>query len=322
MSRACSRPLTDDVEHDIVGWPGGPAHDHDAGARLLRDPVRRPRRRPRHLASAGSTAMISWSTIASGGAGRRAARSASRARGRPLEFRLLHVLEFSEAGDIRRENVWIDLAAIQRQLPQADGVSDGAGAQPEEPHPQGPAARRGAADAGRAAARPSRRWPRRRWSRAPPPIAISRASRRCWSRRRSTSRCRRPEALFEGETAEDPVDAAAREVDARDAATMIRANEPALRADADPQRCSRASARPADAVPAAAEPAHPADRGGARRPPRFAPGRADRLAKALALVIGTEAMLAFKDVLGSPTTRRTRSARWMIRALVEAAAKA
>ena len=37
--------------------------------------------------------------------------------GRPLEFRLLHVVEFAETGDIRRENVWVDLAAIMRQLP-------------------------------------------------------------------------------------------------------------------------------------------------------------------------------------------------------------
>ncbi|MCA8893990.1 MAG: ester cyclase, partial [Amphiplicatus sp.] len=39
-------------------------------------------------------------------------------RGRPLEFRLLHVVEFASNGDIRRENVWIDMAAIMRQLPQ------------------------------------------------------------------------------------------------------------------------------------------------------------------------------------------------------------
>jgi predicted ester cyclase len=36
--------------------------------------------------------------------------------GRPLEFRLLHVIEFTPAGSIGRENVWIDLAAIQQQL--------------------------------------------------------------------------------------------------------------------------------------------------------------------------------------------------------------
>ena len=37
-------------------------------------------------------------------------------RGRPLEFRLLHVLEFTDEGEIARENVWLDLASIQRQL--------------------------------------------------------------------------------------------------------------------------------------------------------------------------------------------------------------
>ena len=45
--------------------------------------------------------------------------SASKGCGRPLEFRLLHVMEFSEQGEIRRENVWVDMAAILRQLPAA-----------------------------------------------------------------------------------------------------------------------------------------------------------------------------------------------------------
>jgi hypothetical protein len=36
--------------------------------------------------------------------------------GRPLEFRLLHVIEFSPDGAIARENVWLDLGAIQQQL--------------------------------------------------------------------------------------------------------------------------------------------------------------------------------------------------------------
>jgi hypothetical protein len=39
-------------------------------------------------------------------------------RNRPLEFRLLHVVEFTDDGAISRENVWIDLAAILAQLPQ------------------------------------------------------------------------------------------------------------------------------------------------------------------------------------------------------------
>jgi hypothetical protein len=37
-------------------------------------------------------------------------------KGRPLRFRLLHVIEFSEEGLIQRENVWIDLADIIQQL--------------------------------------------------------------------------------------------------------------------------------------------------------------------------------------------------------------
>jgi hypothetical protein len=30
----------------------------------------------------------------------------------------LHVVEFADNGDINRENVWIDFAAIHQQLPQ------------------------------------------------------------------------------------------------------------------------------------------------------------------------------------------------------------
>lgn len=40
-------------------------------------------------------------------------------QGRPLDFRLLHVVEFTETGQIQKEQVWIDLAAILQQLPQA-----------------------------------------------------------------------------------------------------------------------------------------------------------------------------------------------------------
>mgnify|MGYP003781120331 CR=1 FL=1 len=42
----------------------------------------------------------------------------SAGRGRPLEFRLLHVVEFASDGAIKRENVWVDLASIMQQLPQ------------------------------------------------------------------------------------------------------------------------------------------------------------------------------------------------------------
>jgi hypothetical protein len=39
-------------------------------------------------------------------------------RGRSLKFRILHVIEFTEAGDIQRENVWCDFTAMMQQLSQ------------------------------------------------------------------------------------------------------------------------------------------------------------------------------------------------------------
>jgi hypothetical protein len=39
-------------------------------------------------------------------------------KGRPLSFRLLHVVEFTDRGQIQREQVWLDVAAILQQLPQ------------------------------------------------------------------------------------------------------------------------------------------------------------------------------------------------------------
>lgn len=57
----------------------------------------------------------SWSTTASGAARRP---FGLEGRGRDLEFRLLHVVEFTDEGNIRRENVWVDLASIIQQLPQ------------------------------------------------------------------------------------------------------------------------------------------------------------------------------------------------------------
>ncbi len=67
--------LTADVEHDIVGWPTGPTHGPEARAASMRrcSPTCRT---ARSRARAGSMATVSWSTIPSGAAGRRAGRSA------------------------------------------------------------------------------------------------------------------------------------------------------------------------------------------------------------------------------------------------------
>ena len=107
--------LTDDVDHDVVGWPDGPCRGKDAVRpfyeTLFADLADGSVRSTRRLYGDGFMVDDSvWSGTAPGRP------FGLEGKGRPLEFRLLHVLEFDEAGDISRENVWIDLAAIQRQL--------------------------------------------------------------------------------------------------------------------------------------------------------------------------------------------------------------
>lgn len=107
--------LTDDVEHDVVGWPGGPSRGRDQARAFyeatfpdLADGKVHSLRR-----LYGDDFMVDesiWSGVAVGRP------FGIEGKGRPLEFRLLHILEFSRDGSIRRENVWLDLAAIQQQL--------------------------------------------------------------------------------------------------------------------------------------------------------------------------------------------------------------
>jgi hypothetical protein len=109
--------LTNDVEHDIVGWPSGPSHGRE-GARkfyetLFVDLADSTVRCVKRLY--GPNFMVDesiWSGRAPGKP------FGLEGRNRPLEFRLLHVMEFADSGDIKRENVWIDLASIMQQLPQ------------------------------------------------------------------------------------------------------------------------------------------------------------------------------------------------------------
>lgn len=54
---------------------------------------------------------------------------------------------------------------------------------------------------------------------------------------------------------------------------------------------------------------------------QFRPAAYDMLAQAMALVVGTEAHIAFKDVLQVDDAEARKVKRWMIRALVEAAKK-
>lgn len=107
--------LTDDVDHDIVGLPGGAVHCREDARRfyeaLFKDlseskvkPIRR---------YYGDDFMVDESLWSGRAPGKPFGLDG---RNRPLQFRLLHVLEFAGDGRIKRENVWLDFAAIMQQL--------------------------------------------------------------------------------------------------------------------------------------------------------------------------------------------------------------
>ena len=108
--------LDEDCEHDIVGWPGGPTRGREAPrgfyenlfSDLADGRVETLRR------YYGEDFLVDESLWRGRAPGRP---FGIEGRNRPLEFRLLHVVEFDDDGDMKRENVWVDLAAIQRQLP-------------------------------------------------------------------------------------------------------------------------------------------------------------------------------------------------------------
>lgn len=109
--------LTSDAEHDIVGWPTGPTRGPE-GARsfyetLFADLSDGKIETLRRLY--GEDFLVDESLWRGKAPGRP---FGLEGRGRPLEFRLLHVVEYAPDGRMKRENVWIDLAAILQQLPQ------------------------------------------------------------------------------------------------------------------------------------------------------------------------------------------------------------
>ena len=109
--------LAPDAEHDVVGWPFGPTRGRDAArpfyetlfADLADGRVECTKR------LYGPNFLVDESMWSGKAPGRPFGLDG---RDRPLSFRLLHVVEFSTAGQIQRENVWIDFAAIVQQLPQ------------------------------------------------------------------------------------------------------------------------------------------------------------------------------------------------------------
>lgn len=111
--------LADAVEHDVVGWPAGPTRGRPAARAfyetMFKDLSHSQVQTLRRLH--GADFIVDESLWRGRAAGRP---FGLEGRGRPLQFRLLHVVQFDERGDIARENVWLDYAAIVAQL--ADDV--------------------------------------------------------------------------------------------------------------------------------------------------------------------------------------------------------
>lgn len=105
---------TDDIEHDVVGYPGSPTRGKD-GARAFYEDLtanfRAEREEVLHRYATDSavvldqvmTGTVIGSMLGLPGNGRR------------INFRILHVFEFRD-GLVSRENVWLDTAAITQQL--------------------------------------------------------------------------------------------------------------------------------------------------------------------------------------------------------------
>jgi steroid delta-isomerase-like uncharacterized protein len=105
---------TDDVEHDVVGWPTGPLHGKDAARDFYRELTanfRTEDERPTHryvtddalVLDQEMTGTVIGTFLGLPGHGRR------------VTFRILHIFEFTD-GLISRENIWLDGGAIQQQL--------------------------------------------------------------------------------------------------------------------------------------------------------------------------------------------------------------
>ncbi|MGE0829070.1 MAG: ester cyclase [Hyphomonadaceae bacterium] len=109
--------LAPDVDHDIVGAPTGPTFGRDAARpfyeNLFADLADSRFETIRRLY--GENFLVDESHWSGRAPGRP---FGLEGKNRPLAFRLLHVVEFAESGDIKRENVWVDFAAIAQQLPQ------------------------------------------------------------------------------------------------------------------------------------------------------------------------------------------------------------
>ena len=107
--------LAPDAVHDVVGWPKGPTRGREAArafyvatfadlAESRVTPIRR---------LYGKNFLVDESLWEGRAPGKP---FGIEGQNRPLAFRLLHVVDFNESGDIQKEQVWLDLAGIVQQL--------------------------------------------------------------------------------------------------------------------------------------------------------------------------------------------------------------
>jgi steroid delta-isomerase-like uncharacterized protein len=110
---------TDDVEHDVVGAPGGPLRGPAAARARYATQMENVRTdemvlRHRYHATGdhGADACVVEHDVTATVVGQFAGIPGE---GRTVRFRLLHVFEFA-GGRISRENVWMDTATVLAQL--------------------------------------------------------------------------------------------------------------------------------------------------------------------------------------------------------------
>jgi steroid delta-isomerase-like uncharacterized protein len=117
VETACS-VYTEDVEHDVVGFPGAPCFGIDAAKAFyayLTANVRTTGERPLHRYVTESGSIVMEAEMSADVIGEFLGIPG---QGRNVTFRILHVFEFDD-DLIRREQVWLDTGSIVAQLSAA-----------------------------------------------------------------------------------------------------------------------------------------------------------------------------------------------------------
>jgi steroid delta-isomerase-like uncharacterized protein len=107
--------LVDDLTHDLVGWPAGVSSSKQAARafyeQMFSDLAGEKVTNVKRLYGDDFVVDESiWHGKAVGNP------MGIPGHGRPLTFRILHIFEVTPDGKIKRENVWLDQAAIIQQL--------------------------------------------------------------------------------------------------------------------------------------------------------------------------------------------------------------